>query len=332
MNRNTPKYRWLAGIALTASLAIFAACGSDNAADRSSLGDGAPGGALSGDEAKSNTDSIRASDRDSSTGAQAYDTSGEAPLPSSGIVPQGDASGAASAALLGRKQILTAIITIETDEVSQKFEEIGAIAVSSGGLVFSSSYGNDGERQTASATIRVPSDRYQDVLVRLRDLGVVKNEDSNGTDVTGEFTDLQSRLTNLQASEREYLKLLARAGTIEEILVVQDRINNERAQIEQVQGRINLLENQTDLATITVHLTPPIAGKTASEEGGGAQNPIEVAEKAFEASLTVLLGIATVALAVGAFSWWLLPLAGAGWYFGRRQMRADRERRQTPPA
>ena len=328
MNRNAQKYRWLAGIALTASLAIFAACGSDKAADSSVRGDGAPGGALSADEAKSNTDSISESGAARIAGTQAYDASGEAPA--SGNVPQGDADGAASGAALDRKQILSAIITIETDVVSQKFEEIGAIAVSSGGLVFSSSYGNDGERQTASATIRVPSDRYQDVLTRLRDLGVVKNEDSNGTDVTGEFTDLQSRLTNLQASEREYLKLLARAGTIEEILVVQDRINNERAQIEQVQGRINLLENQTDLATITIHLTPPIAGNAAPD--GGAQNPLEVAAEAFDASLAVLLGIATVALAVGAFSWWLLPLAGAGWYFGRRQMRVDRERRQTPHA
>ncbi len=323
MNRNTQKYRWLAGIALTASLAIFAACGSDKAADSSARGDRTPGDAFSRDEAKSNTDSISESGAARIAGTQAYDASGEAPA--SGIVPQGDADGAASGAALDRKQILSAIITIETDVVSQKFEEIGAIAVSSGGLVFSSSYGNDGERQTASVTIRVPSDRYQDVLTRLRDLGVVKNEDSNGTDVTGEFTDLQSRLTNLQASEREYLKLLARAGTIEEILVVQDRINNERAQIEQVQGRINLLENQTDLATITIHLTPPIVGNAAPD--GGAQSPLEVAAEAFDASLAVLLGIATVALAVGAFSWWLLPLAGAGWYFGRRQMR-----RQTPPA
>jgi hypothetical protein len=330
MNRNAPKYRWLAGIALAVSLAFFAACASDNAADSSTGSDGAPGGAPSGNEAKSHTNRISESGGARVPGAEGYDTASEAPA--SGIVPQGDASGAAAAALLGRKQILSAIITIETDQVSQKFEEIGAIAVSSGGLVFSSSYGNDGERQTASVTIRVPSDRYQDALTRLRDLGVVKNEDSSGTDVTGEFTDLQSRLTNLKASEREYLKLLARAETIEEILIVQDRINNERAQIEEVQGRINLLENQTDLATITAHLTPPIAGKAAPEDDDGARSPLDVAADAFDASLAVLLGIATVALAVGAFSWWLLPLAGAGWYFGRRQMRTDRERRHTPPA
>ena len=327
MNPNTTQYRWVAGIALAASLAMFAACGNDNAAE-SIRGDSASGGTRIEDELKSNADGYS---ENAATGTLAYDAASEAPAPSSGIVPQGGVAGAGSTVALDRKQILSAIITIETDVVSQKFEEIGAIAVSSGGLVFSSSYGNDGDRQTASATIRIPSDRYQDVLTRLRDLGVVTNENSDGTDVTGEFTDLQSRLTNLQASEREYLKLLARAGTIEEILVVQDRINNERAQIEQVQGRINLLQNQTDLATITVHLTPPIAGKAAPDDGG-AQSPLEVAAEAFDASLAVLLGIATVALAVGAFSWWLLPLAGAGWYIARRQMRADREHRPSPPA
>ena len=148
--------------------------------------------------------------------------------------------------------------------------------------------------------------------------------------MTEEYTDLGSQLTNLQATEREYLKLLARAQTIDEILVVQDRINGTRAQIEQVQGRINLLTNQTDLATITVHLTPPIVQKPADD--GGTTSPLEVAESAWEASLAMLLGIAIVAIAIGAFGWWLLPLAAVAWYFGRRQWRADRERRQAPPA
>jgi hypothetical protein len=54
----------------------------------------------------------------------------------------------------------------------------------------------------------------------------------------------------------------------------------------------------------------------------GDRTPLEVAADSFQASLDVLLGIATVGLAVGAFSWWLLPLAIAGWVLGRRQMRA----------
>jgi hypothetical protein len=237
----------------------------------------------------------------------------------------------AAAQLLDRKQILTATVRIEAENVSQKFEEVGAIALGAGGVVFSSSFGNDGDQQTASVTIRVPNDRYQETLGALRKLGTVKQEQSSGTDVTGEYTDLQSRLRNLQATEAQYLALLTQAGNINDILTVQDRINNTRAEIEQIQGRVALLDNQTDLSTITVHLFPPAVA--LADEDGGAGNPLEVAQEAFDASLVVLIGIATGALAVVAFSWWLIPLGAAGWYFGRKQLRANRERQaaQAPP-
>jgi hypothetical protein len=237
-------------------------------------------------------------------------------------------SGANPALLLDRKLIRTATMRVETDAVSEKFEEIGNIAVSSGGLVFSSSFGNNGESQTASITIRVPGERYEQALVQLRKLGEVREENSNSTDVTAEYTDLNSQLTNLQATERGYLELLGRAGTIEEILVVQDRLQGVRAQIETTQGRINLLTNQTDLATITVHLAPPIAGRVTND--GGKLSPLEVAEEAWEASLATLLGLAVVAVAIVAYGWWLVPVAAIAWYVTRR-LRADRERRQVPP-
>ena len=178
--------------------------------------------------------------------------------------------------------------------------------------------------------VRVPGERYQEVLNELRRLGDVRTEQSTASDVTAEYTDLQSRLRNLQATAAQYLTLLQRAETINDILIVQDRLNVVRLEIEQVQGRIQLLTNQTDLATITVHLTPP-ALQPKPDENGGADSPLEVAKEAFEASLMVLLGIVTVGFAIVAFSWWLIPLAAAGAYLARRQMRLDRERRQAPP-
>jgi hypothetical protein len=238
------------------------------------------------------------------------------------------AGGAAPAQqMLDRKLIRTATMTIETDAVSQKFEDIGNIAVSSGGLVFSSQFGNDGNRQTASITIRVPNARYEDVLAQLRRLGYVRNENSNANDVTEQYTDLQSNLTNLQATEREYLKLLTQAQSIDNILVVQDRINGTRSQIDQIQGRLNLMTNQTDLATITAHLTPPIA----SPADEGTTSISEVAKTAFASSLAVLRGLTIAAVAIAAFAWWLLPLAGVGGYLGWRQRKLDRARAEVRP-
>jgi hypothetical protein len=317
---HTTTHRWRAAfaiLALAAALSLASACsgGSDDAADS---GGGPFGGAASDRPQNSSSEGVASG----SDGARA---------PSGTTAGDSSTGGANPALLLDRKLIRTATMRIETDAVSEKFEEIGNIALSSGGLVFSSSFGNSGESQTASITIRIPGDRYEQALVQLRKLGEVREENSNSQDVTEDFTDLSSQLTNLQATERGYLELLGRAGTIDEILVVQDRLQGVRAQIEQTQGRINLLTNQTDLATITVHLAPPLAGPPA-EEDAGATSPLEVAERAWEASLATLLGFAIVAIAIIAYGWWLLPIAAGAWYVYRQRQRADRERPEPPPA
>src|SRR5207245_1600427 len=63
-----------------------------------------------------------------------------------------------------------------------------------------------------------------------------------------------------------------------------------------------------------------------------ATGPLQTARRAFDASLVVLLGLSTAILAVGAFSWWLLPLGVGGWVLARKSLRASRERRVPPSA
>jgi hypothetical protein len=296
--------RWVLGAALVVALVLATACGGgEDASDRGSDGAAPPAASDSG-----------APSSDEFAG-------GDAKAPPSGSLSSGESYDSAGAlpAMLDRKIIRTATLSVSVDAVSEKFEEVSNIALGAGGFVSSSSFGNRGDSQTASVTIRVPADQYDATLRRLRDLGDVKEEGSNANDVTEQFTDLESRLRNLQASEQRYLEFLDRAANITEVLTVQDRINATRAEIEQIQGRMQLLTNQSDLATITVHLLPP--GAAADD---GANNPLEVAQEAFEASLVVLLGIAMVAIAVAAFSWWLVPIAAAGWYLGRKQLRASR--------
>ena len=218
--------------------------------------------------------------------------------------------------------VVVATVNVTLDDVSRGFEDIGNIAALESGFVSSSAFGHNGDRQTASVTIRVPVDKYQDALNRIRKLGDVRDEQANSSDVTEEYTDLQSRLRNLKATEDTYLRFLDRAGDVTQVLSVQDRINATRAEIEQVQGRINLVEHQTDLATITAHLDPPVVKVDDHKPATGSRSPLEVAADSFHASIVVLKGAATVVLATAAFAWWLLPLAALGWYLGYRQRRA----------
>ena len=154
-------------------------------------------------------------------------------------------------------------------------------------------------------------------------MGTVTTESSDANDVTEEYTNLQARLRTLNATEQRYLELLGQADEINEILLVQDRLDVVRGRIEQVLGRINLLEHLTDLATITVHLRPETAVVEAPVDGGGNLDPLESASAAWETSLVALRVVAAVALIVVVFSWWLAPplaalALGARWWATRR--------------
>lgn len=226
--------------------------------------------------------------------------------------------------LLDRKIVQSSSVDLGVEDVGRTFTEIIRIAETARGFVAGSSFANLDDQQVADLTIRVPFTAYQSVLAEIRGMGEVQTEKSDASDVTEEYTDLQARLRTLEATEQRYLELLARAETIPDILTVQDRLDSVRAQIEQVQGRINLLDHVTELATIAVHLRPV---GVAEPPADGGPHPLEAAQSAWEASLDAARGLATAALVVGVFSWLLLPplaavAIGARWWLTRRPREA----------
>ncbi|HEX5112596.1 MAG TPA: DUF4349 domain-containing protein, partial [Saprospiraceae bacterium] len=72
-------------------------------------------------------------------------------------------------------------------------------------------------------------------------------------DVTEEYIDLETRLTNKKAYLEQYRTLLKSARSIEDILKVQEQIRALEEEIESVTGRLKYLTNQVDLSTL--HLT-----------------------------------------------------------------------------
>lgn len=200
---------------------------------------------------------------------------------------------------LERKIVFTAGIALSVEDVQASFSEVSRLAVSTGGFVEKSNFAGANADGAASLTIRVPASRYQDALVSLRGLrgGSLETESSNSREVTDQYTDLQSRVRNLERTEQQYLELLAQAKSIPDILAVQDRLDAVRLQVEQIQGRLKVLDDQTELATIDVTLTPLAAAK--AEKGPKAVTEAFVDAWAWftEASRYVAAGLAMLAVA-----------------------------------
>ena len=100
------------------------------------------------------------------------------------------------------------------------------MAVAAGGFVADASFREDEKRQTATVTLRVPANRFDELLQQLRGVSTkIDSETAKANDVTGEYSDLGARLRALEAAEGQLLQLLAQARNVGEVLQVQDRLN-----------------------------------------------------------------------------------------------------------
>ncbi len=156
---------------------------------------------------------------------------------------------------IDRKIVRTGQITIEVANIGKAMDEVAAIANDLGGYVVSSNrYGDEG-KNAGRVSIRVPANRFNDAFIKLRGIALkVPVESTNSQDVTEEYTDLQARLRTLEATEAQFLALLEKAKTVEEILKVQRELSNVRTEIERTKGRIQYLERTTDMSFIEVNL------------------------------------------------------------------------------
>ncbi|MDD5339510.1 MAG: DUF4349 domain-containing protein, partial [Dehalococcoidales bacterium] len=154
-----------------------------------------------------------------------------------------------------RMVIRNAYLTIVVDDVSDIMTQINALAANFGGYVVNSNIGENKSQLYASITFRVLSENFDATINALHAMAVdVKSETTTGQDVTEEYTDLQSRLRNLEASEAQLLALMERAGTVEEILQVQRELTSTREEIESLKGRMQYLEQSANLALFDVTL------------------------------------------------------------------------------
>lgn len=184
-----------------------------------------------------------------------------------------------------RRVLRDATIGIVVGDVSDAVGRLQALADGiPEAFVDSADVRDDDPRSISTMTLRVPVERFDEVRGLVRELGSeVVFEDVGGRDVTAEFTDLEARLRTAQATERQLLDILATARTVSDTLEVQRELLEVRSRIEVLQGQLNLLANQTDLATITVrlHPAPDLRIERFSPEGyvmhGSAELPITIA-------------------------------------------------------
>lgn len=197
-----------------------------------------------------------------------------------------DMQAVAAATTAERMVIRRATLDLVVPDTRQALGEIEKLVEELGGYITSLNTYQYERGETASVTLRVPADRLDVALERLRGLAkTVQRESVSGEDITEEFVDLESRLRHLEAKEKQLLEFLEKAEDTEAVLAVYEHLSQTQAEMEQVKGRMRYLENQVALATVTVNLTPDELAQPL--ETGGWNLPRTV-RRAVQALLKVL--------------------------------------------
>lgn len=183
--------------------------------------------------------------------------------------------------------IQTAQLSLVVKDVSATIATIAQLTAKSGGYVVDQNFYTSDVAPTGFVTIRIPSKTFSQGLEAVRKLGDVVTESLNGSDVTAEYTDLGSQLRNYRASEVQLLEIMKRAGSISDVLEVQNQLSSIRGQIEVVQGRMKYLEQSASLSLLTINLSTDKSSLPIVEKEGEKWKPIVIAKEAARSLLIV---------------------------------------------
>jgi hypothetical protein len=178
---------------------------------------------------------------------------------------------------------------ISRDNIARMAETMGGFVVSAD--MYQQTLSNGIQVPQVSMTIRVPAERLDEALKTIKaetDQPII-TENLSSQDVTAEYTDLNSRLVNLQAAEQQLQQIMDDANRTEDVLAVYSQLVSVREQIELIKGQMKYYEQSAALSSISIQLIANAAMQPLSiagwQPGGVAKQALQSLIKALQ-SLT----------------------------------------------
>jgi hypothetical protein len=194
----------------------------------------------------------------------------------------------------------SAHLSLIVDEPDAHLATINRLADDTGGWVVSSTT-NSGTLWTVNVEIRIPADQFDAIIDSIKnDVIEVEAEVIRGQDVTQEYTDLNSQLTNLEAAETQLQSFMETAEDTQAVLSVYNELVRIRGEIETIQGRINYYEQWANFAQITVELRAEVVEEPNSDDGWNPGDTVETAAALLVNLARLLVDVLIFVVIVGA--------------------------------
>jgi Domain of unknown function (DUF4349) len=227
----------------------------------------------------------------------------------------------------GQQLVYTAELTVRAKNVGAALSTATSIVTAAGGYVSTENSSGAGAGQpassaTATVTLKIPAAVYPATLARLTGtgLGTQLSLRQQAQDVTQQVADVGSLVASDQAAITQLRALLKDAGSVNDLLNVQDQINTETSGLEAMLAQQQALDHETADATVTLTLVGPKAVVKARAKQKPAPPPglasgLTGGWRAFRLTIDWLLAFIG---AVAPFAAVVAVIGGAVWWARRR--------------
>ena len=161
------------------------------------------------------------------------------------------------------KIIYSADVTVESTDFDTSLTKVQALVERFGGWVEASSVSGanyydisrgSARTRSASYTLRIPSARFDELMHSLSELGNVPYTHLYTENVTAQYYDVSARLTACQTQEKRLLEMMEVAESVEDIILLEDRLSELRYQIESLQSSLRNWDRRVSYSTVSLEL------------------------------------------------------------------------------
>jgi len=168
-------------------------------------------------------------------------------------VPRAGETGTLSQPSDGRKVILSASATLETKEYDAALNGLLQTVTGVGGYVAQRSEYNY-DTPSCNLTLRIPSEKFDSFLSGLSGIANVTDLSQSSEDITDSYIQTESYLESLSTQQTRLLELMEQAESLEDLLTIEDRLADVRAQLQYYDSLKNTFDSRLTYSEITVYL------------------------------------------------------------------------------
>ena len=228
--------------------------------------------------------------------------------------------------------IFTAQLTVRAGNVGSAAAQAAQIAEGAGGYVSNESVTVNPDhpsKATASVQVKIPVTSYPAALGQLSSrLGTQLALQQEAQDVTQQVADVTSQVTSGQAAIAQLRALLSHAGSVGDLLGVQNQINQEESSLESLQAQQRALSRETSYATVTLTILGPKAKPAVHRP----KAPPTLASGLGAGWRALRITVSWTLAFLGAIAPFAIVLAVAGYLVYRGRRRLTRRRPAAGPA